>query len=225
MIPTLQISSLPNLAPRLWPMGIGAGTPVAMESRVGVPWVVTFAWDSADRLVEVQTSAKGQTRRRELYHWRGDELDRIQDANSQLDDPVDEIWTWSDGRPIRVHRVGDGKVWSVEERWSWSEDGRALELLEHSAKGTVTRTNFSLDAHGRMVHADYERAIDGAKEILDVAWSSDGRLLEARQRTGLTLDEETVVGFRWDDYKLVAQTRSDYPGIDVFTYRYQNDPA
>jgi YD repeat-containing protein len=225
MIPTLHVLAIDG-TPRLWPMGIGAGQPRAIQALVGAPGRIELDWDAAGRLTETRYSLRPQPPRLRLeYVWNDDQLERIREFDPKLveifgDQPRSElIWTWADGRPVKISNVSneDGQEVSREE-WVWADDGRSLTTTE-SSDHILAKITASLDADGRVRQLEREYTIDGSKEIINLSWSSDGRLLEARTPTGT--GPELVIGFRWDDRgRLVAQTRSDMPGGDVYQYEY-----
>ncbi len=225
MIGTLDISGLMSLAPRLWPMGIGAGRPRAIELVQGVGSLVELSWDEAGHLIEVRRSIPpGPVTTREVYVWRDDELDRIVQYESDVADVFgdefasEQVWTWAHGRPVTVRSPSKIGKEGPREDWEWSADGSSLKTTESSWHGVLVQRAFTFDASGHMVHSETEHTIDGARLIVDVTWSTDGRILEARGRSGPALEHELVVGFRWSgDGRLIVQSSG---GVDLARYLY-----
>ncbi|NVB80635.1 MAG: hypothetical protein HOV81_19730 [Kofleriaceae bacterium] len=225
LIPTLFILGIDG-APRLWPMGIGASRPRAIQGVTGVPARVELEWDDAGRLIESRFSIRPEPAWRRLtYVWREEVLERIREFDPKLaelfgDEPAtEEIWTWSGGRPVEVRNITneDGSE-TTREDWAWSDDGSSLTVTESSDR-VLARNRVNLDARGRLIHSVREYTIDGSSKIIDLEWTPDDRLIAVRVRAGH--GPELVIGFRWDERgRLIAQTRSDMPGVDVWQYEY-----
>lgn len=216
-MPIIEIFSLTSSSPRLWPMGVTTERPRAIELTQGVPWVVELTWDDEGRLASTKRAIRGRrVAEHRAYVWRGKELDKIRELDPSGDEEgtQEEVWTWEKGRPVAVKRPRPDGPQGPSEAWEWSADGTELVISESSDQGVVTRRTITLDAKGHMTHSEDEHMLDGAKRIFDVSWSPEGRLLEAREGA-------RVLGFKWDDAgRLIAQTDSNVPGVDVWQYRY-----
>lgn len=232
MMPAIRINGFDASSPRLWPMGIGAGQPRAMESPAD-GWRYEYRWDEHGRLVEViGFTGRSAPARHEIYTWRDAELEVIRELETDPEeDGGDEwvrelIWSWEDGRPIAVRtRWPHGQPDQPRETWRWADDGRTLRITESASAGPITEQTIALDAAGRMVRRETAWTIDGSRTELDVTWSDDGRLLSARERSGPGLVHEHVIELRWDDRgRLIAQRDSNHPGIDQWLYRYPDPP-
>lgn len=232
MMPTTRINGFGASSPRLWPMGIGAGQPCAMESTED-RWRYEYRWDDSGRLAELIGFTGGdEATRREVYTWRGGELERIREFDADFGDVFGDEWTrelaweWEHGRPIAMRLVWpDAQPDQPREVWRWADDGRTLWITESSSAGPITQQTIALDAAGRMVRREMAWTIDSSRTELDATWSDDGRLLSARERSGPGLVHEHVIELRWDDRgRLIAQRSSNYPGVDQWLYRYPDEP-
>jgi len=224
LIPALDIEGLSALTSKRWPMGIGAGRPRAIASTGDPVWNVELAWLDDRRLAERSVRiGDNPVQRREVYHWTAERLDRIEIFDEDPDEgPVEELrWTWSGDRPIEVrHERGPGRSEGPVEAWRWSDDGRRLEIVEAARQRVIVRREVALDEHGRMRRSVSEW--DGARIVVECEWSSDGRLVLARELGAPGSTGEHVIRFRWDDGgHLVAQSDDQRGGADTWRYAYE----
>jgi hypothetical protein len=233
LIPLLNVAGFGLGPPELWPMGIGAGRPVAMEWADGPAGRFTFAWDG-DRLAQVDVSlrADGHVSSRYTYRWAADgtlariELDDQAADDRELDGPDGEpdqlrTWTWEAGRPVRVRTTTpDGRTEIAVQDWAWSADGRTAQLTEQSRHGVLSVKTVTYDAGGRLVRLEVRKTADGpVQRSLEVDWSDDGRLLAARERGGAAPPVREV-SLTWSGDRLVEQTSDVYGAKGRWTYRY-----
>jgi len=227
LIPLVDVAGFSLGIPDLWPMGIGAGRPRSMERNGAAPFF-EFMWDDADRLVEVRASySPGVLADRDRYVWSGNQLERSQHFDEELGDlfgdaPESErVWTWDGGRPVGVVNVWANGMASIPtEDWRWDDDGRTVRITVSNDVAVIVTRTVTFDAAGRLMRVDAARDAGPIDRVVELAWSPEGRLQSAHERTGPALDRERVITYRWDGDRLVAQTDDRYPGFDIWVYRY-----
>lgn len=221
MIPRTDVAGFGDSSPWLWPMGAGGPPPRAMTMQLGAGLEVAYRWDGAGRLLEVQ---RGRPVERSGYVWIGDRLDRLQqfdDHGEELSDPLacEYLWTWrDDDRPIAMRRRSSfDRSGGTVHAWAWTADGRSARITETSSAGLRGAQTVTYDPAGRLVRVERERLADATIDrVLEIAWTDDGRIVSARAG-------DHVVTYRWDDRgRLIAQTSTQYPGVDVCTYHHDD---
>jgi len=226
MIPRIEIHSAPSTVPRFWPMQIGSARPISIDACRGVAWRCELSWDAAGHLLEVKHRIEPEAvHAREVYGWRGDELEGIRYFDAKVsdvfgDEPASqEVWTWEAGRPLEVRRPTEDGPAGPSDRWTWSSDGQSVSVEKSSDVGVLSTTHATFDAAGCLVRSE---VVTGHKRVVvEATWSDAHTIVEARLRNMAAPDRVKTIGFLYDDAgRLVAQTSSNPPGGDEWLYRY-----
>ena len=94
LIPRLEIQGGTGALPRFWPMHIGSARPSSIDACRGPASRTELSWDAAGRLLEVRLSFGTEpVQMREVYRWRGDELEGIRYFDGKDADVFGEMAT------------------------------------------------------------------------------------------------------------------------------------
>lgn len=147
----------------------------------------------------------------------------------------DYVWTWGEARPVRMEQRSHW-VAGPPYTWTWDAGGRRARVGRVTLAGLREATSVLYDAAGRLIRIESERIELGSvreslepdgplERIVEIDWSTEGRILEARLILCPELELVDTMTYHWDDQgRLARQTATSYPGEDICVYHYEDAP-